>query len=85
MRMVRRVLAENAEALARARLRAEQRERSSDHTQTESEISVYLWRDDDVFDVLEFHTIQDGQPVDTREALEAWFRAQLADILANGG
>jgi hypothetical protein len=81
MRMVSRVLTENADALARAHLRAESRERSIDGPLEDNEISVYFWRDDDVFDVLEFHTIQSGRPVDSLEALTAWFTAQMTDVL----
>lgn len=79
--MVKQALSERGEALSASHLRADSEERMSAQPGEDREIVVYFWRGKSVFDVIEFHTIRNGQPEDTLGALTRWFLEQVDSTL----
>src|SRR3990170_7611112 len=46
-----------------------------------AEVAMYVYRKDDIVDVIEFHVHEKGIPSGTNQELEEWLRSAFEDVL----
>jgi len=51
----------------------------------DAEVTIYIMKDEDVVDVIEFHAVRDGKIDYVEEQLATWLRSCFQEVLTKAG